>query len=84
MTVLDKTHSSDSKPTLPTRFRNLAWGVATIVTGSFVVALLKETELMDGAVRISLSWLAALAAIIVGLTLIFRHTPDSGTSSTTP
>jgi hypothetical protein len=63
------------------RIKNLAWGVTTMVTGSFVVAVLNRTQMMNRAVATSLSWFTALIAITVGLALIFGRTSsdDDGT-----
>jgi hypothetical protein len=78
MTNLDKTQEGGSDHTWSQRLKNLIWGVATIVTGSFVVALLHKSEIMDSAVAFSLSWLIALIALPIGLALIFGRTSDNG------
>jgi hypothetical protein len=67
--------------TLLDRVKNLAWGVSTMVAGSFIVAVLNRTEMMDRAVAVSLSWLTGLIALAIGLALIFANTAHGSTQS---
>jgi hypothetical protein len=72
---------SDPSPSLPVqslanKINAFIWGVSATVTGSFLVALLYKSGMMELATTACLSWLAVVAAISAAIFFVGRSSAD--------